>query len=218
MTAQVKVRKSGGRPRPAVPDTSFEQAAADRGARLVAGIDEAGRGPLAGPVCAAAVILASDDIPAGLADSKTLTPARREALYEDILRRAQAVGIGLSPAGEIDRINILQATFAAMRRAVAGLARPPDWVLVDGRHMPAGLPCPGEAIVKGDARSVSIAAASIVAKVTRDRLMQRLDRAYPEYGFAGHAGYPTAAHRQTLARIGPCPFHRMSFAPLRDRR
>ena len=205
------------RPAATGPDMAHEGAAWARGHRLVAGVDEAGRGPLAGPVSAAAVIFAPGRAPAGLADSKTLSPARREALFDAIMAQALAVGIGLSPAQEIDRVNILQATMAAMRRAVAALCLQPDCVLVDGRHVPEGLPCSGLAIVKGDGASVSIAAASIVAKVTRDRVMRQLGRRYPEYGFERHAGYPTKAHRAALERFGPCPFHRLSFAPLNRR-
>jgi ribonuclease HII len=196
-------------------DFSFETGQIASGFRIVAGVDEAGRGPLAGPVVAAAVVLDPDHIPQGLADSKTLSARRREALFDRIVHSSRAVGIGMAPAWEIDAINIRQATFAAMRRAVSALAWPPDYVLIDGRDVPPGLPCPAQAIVKGDARALSIAAASIVAKVVRDRAMTRLSHSYPHYGFEQHAGYPTAAHRQALAQFGPCPFHRMSFAPLK---
>ncbi len=178
-------------------------------------MDEAGRGPLAGPVAAAAVILDPDDLPEGVDDSKALAADEREALFEVILAKALAVGIGFAPPREIDRVNIRQATFAAMRRAVGALVLPPDYVLVDGRDPPAVLALPGEAIVKGDATCVSIAAASILAKVARDRLMVRLDRTYPAYGFARHKGYPTPSHVVALRRHGPCAAHRMSFAPCR---
>ena len=177
----------------------------------VAGIDEAGRGPLAGPVSAAAVILDPAAVPPGIDDSKALTAEKRDALFDAILGTALAVGIGLAPAGEIDAVNIRQATFAAMRRAVRALGIAPDHLLVDGRDLPPGLPCPARALVRGDALSLSIAAASIVAKVTRDRLMTRLDSAYPAYGFRSHKGYPTAAHREAILRHGPTPYHRLSF-------
>ncbi len=182
---------------------------------VIAGVDEAGRGPLAGPVTAAAVVFAKDAIPPGLADSKTLSPARREQLFDAIMAQALAVAIGSSPAQEIDAINIRQATFAAMRRALAGLALRPDGALIDGRDKPPGIPCPAQAIIKGDAKSVSIAAASIVAKVTRDRLMDRLAADCPGYGFERHAGYPTAAHREAIKRLGPSPWHRRSFRLLK---
>ena len=177
----------------------------------MAGIDEAGRGPLAGPVSAAAVILDPAAVPPGIDDSKALTAAKREALFDAILGSALAVGIGLAPAAEIDAVNIRQATFAAMRRAVRSLAIAPDHLLVDGRDLPPGLPCPARALVGGDALSLSIAAASIVAKVTRDRLMGRLDPVHPVYGFRVHKGYPTAAHREAILRHGPTPYHRLSF-------
>nr|WP_309242802.1 ribonuclease HII [Lichenibacterium sp. 6Y81] len=177
----------------------------------MAGVDEAGRGPLAGPVSAAAVILDPAALPPGIDDSKALTAEKREALFDAILGSALAVGVGLAPAAEIDAVNIRQATFAAMRRAVRALAVAPDHLLIDGRDVPPGLPCPARALVKGDALSLSIAAASIVAKVTRDRLMVRLDALHPGYGFRIHKGYPTAAHRAAIMRHGPTPFHRLSF-------
>ena len=180
----------------------------------VAGIDEVGRGPLAGPVCVAAVILDRDNLPHGIDDSKKLSAARRAALYEEICARALAVSVALAPAAEIDALNIRGATLASMTRAARALAIAPRFVLVDGRDLPS-LYCPGRAVIKGDATSLSIAAASIVAKVTRDRLMARLDGLHPGYGFAGHAGYPTAAHRAALKASGPCPEHRRSYAPVR---
>ncbi|MDI9849147.1 ribonuclease HII [Rhodoblastus sp. 17X3] len=180
----------------------------------VAGIDEVGRGPLAGPVCVAAVILDADNPPEGLDDSKKLSPLRRETLYEEILSRALAVSVTLAPAAEIDALNIRGATLACMGRAARGLSVAPRFALVDGRDLPP-LPCPGRAIIKGDATSLSIAAASIVAKVTRDRLMARLDARHPGYGFANHAGYPTPAHRAALTALGPCREHRRSYAPVR---
>lgn len=153
-------------------------------------------------------------MPPGIDDSKALTANKREALFDAILGTALAVGIGLAPAAEIDALNIRQATFAAMRRAVRALAVAPDHLLIDGRDVPPGLPCPARALVKGDALSLSIAAASIVAKVTRDRLMTRLDAAHPAYGFRIHKGYPTAAHRAAILRHGPTPHHRFSFGPV----
>ena len=210
-----KPARSGKSAAPLVADFSFETGQIAAGFRIVAGVDEAGRGPLAGPVVAAAVVLNPDSIPPGLADSKVLSASRREALFDQILHSSSAVGIGMASAREIDALNIRQATFAAMRRAICALAWMPDYALIDGRDVPPGLPCPARAIVKGDARALSIAAASIVAKVVRDRAMTRLSQSYPHYGFEKHAGYPTAAHRAALTKSGPCPFHRMSFAPLK---
>ena len=185
------------------------------GFRAVVGVDEVGRGPLAGPVTAAAVILDPDDVPEGLADSKALPAEARHEACSAILLRAQAVGIGFATPDEIDALNIRQATFLAMRRALASLAVVPDYVLVDGHDLPS-LPVPTlprEAIVKGDATCASIAAASIVAKVARDRLMVRHHGHDPRYGFHNHKGYATAEHRDALKRHGPSPFHRRSFAP-----
>lgn len=199
---------------PEGPDFSVELRLRKAGTWPVAGTDEAGRGPLAGPVVAAAVILDPDDIPEGLDDSKKLSLVKREALYEEILRRA-VVSVASSGPLLIDRINILRASLDAMRRAVHGLAIVPVHVLADGRDVPPGLPCRGEALIKGDARSFSIAAASIVAKVTRDRMMARAAACYPGYGFEQHAGYATAVHRAAIDAQGPCPLHRMSFRPLR---
>lgn len=186
-----------------------------RGQGLVAGLDEAGRGPLAGPVVAAAVVLDLDRVPEGLADSKALPRPERERLFEAILAGAR-VGIASLPHDEIDRLNIRRASLAAMARAFAALPCRPTVALVDGNDPPV-LPCRVEAIVGGDASVASIAAASIVAKVVRDRMMRRLDAAFPAYGFARNAGYPTQAHRAALAEAGPCAYHRRSFAPLRDR-
>ena len=180
----------------------------------VAGVDEVGRGPLAGPVCVAAVILDPKNLPQGLDDSKKLSASRREALSVEIFARALAVSVALAPAAEIDAVNIRQATLNAMARAARALALPPQFVLVDGKDLPE-LPCPGRAVIKGDATSLSIAAASIVAKVARDRLMARLDGLHPGYGFAVHAGYPTAAHRAALRQLGPCREHRRSYKPVR---
>jgi ribonuclease HII len=183
----------------------------------LAGIDEAGRGPLAGPVVAAAVIL-DDETPAGLADSKQLSPARRAAQFDIILSQARAVAIGTASASEIDALNIRRATHLAMRRAVMGLSLQPALLLVDGNDT-AGLEAwsgaPAEAIVKGDGKSASIAAASIIAKVMRDRMMKRLDESFPAYGFASHQGYGAPAHLAAILRCGPCPHHRFSFAPVK---
>ena len=178
----------------------------------VAGVDEAGRGPLAGPVVAAAVVLDPDRIPEGLDDSKLIPPARREELFEAIVATAD-VAVASVSAARIDIIDIRQATLEAMRRAIRALCRPPAFILVDGRDLP-GWPGPGEAVIKGDRLVASIAAASIVAKVTRDRMMSRLGTHYPVYGFERHAGYATAAHRSALVSQGPCPFHRMTFGML----
>ena len=180
---------------------------------LIAGVDEVGRGPLAGPVLAAAVILDPAHPIAGLADSKALSAARRERLAEDIRAHALAWALGRAEAAEIDRINILQATLLAMQRAVAQLRIQPVQVLVDGNRCPV-LHCPCTAIVKGDATVPAISAASILAKVARDAELCALDQRYPEYGFAQHKGYPTAAHRAALQRFGPCAEHRRSFAPV----
>ena len=177
---------------------------------LVCGIDEAGRGPLAGPVCAAAVILPEDWEPAGLDDSKKLSSRKREALYEVITAHALAWSVAYASETEIDEVNILQATFLAMRRALAGLSLKPDFALVDGNRDPT-LGIPTRCEVGGDGRFAAIAAASILAKVSRDRLMDAYDREYPAYGFLRHKGYPTKAHYQALAAYGPCPIHRRSF-------
>jgi ribonuclease HII len=200
---------------PAEPTDRFERRARRRGARLVAGLDEAGRGPLAGPVVAAAVFFESRRrIPSGLTDSKKLNRAERERLYGLIVVDAH-VSVAVSSRARIDRMNILRASLWAMSRALAGLPCQPDHVLVDGRDLPPGLPCSGEAIVGGDGLSASIAAASIVAKVTRDRLMAAMGRTFPGYGFEQHMGYCTAGHLDALERHGPCPHHRRSFAPVR---
>ena len=201
---------------PAKPHFRTERRLIKQALWPVAGIDEAGRGPLAGPVAAAAVILDQHDLPAGLDDSKALTPPARERLYGLILAKALAVGVAFASAEEIDRVNIRQATFLAMRRSLAALSLAPVHALVDGNDLPPGLCCSAQAIVKGDAISMSIAAASIVAKVTRDRLMRRLHDHHPVYGFADHVGYATPFHRAAIARHGPSPFHRVSFAPCRN--
>lgn len=194
------------------PDFTREAALLRGGVMPVAGVDEAGRGPLAGPVVAAAVILDPDRVPEGLNDSKQLAADRREALFEAILATAD-VAVASVSAASIDATDIRQATLRAMTRAVAGLRRSPRHILVDGRDLP---PCgvAGEAVIRGDGLVASIAAASIVAKVTRDRLMSRLGRQFPGYGFERHAGYATAVHRDAIRALGPCPFHRLSFGPL----
>ncbi len=196
------------------PDFSLENAAGGR----VAGVDEAGRGPWAGPVIAAAVMFGADGPPRALraliADSKQLAPARRATVHPRILASAEAA-VGMAAVAEIDGMNILQATLLAMRRAVVRLPAGPDLVLVDGNRAPA-LACPVRAVVGGDRLSLSIAAASIVAKVTRDRLMARLAIHHPGYGWERNAGYGTAEHRAALARLGPCAEHRRSFRPIRD--
>ncbi len=183
-------------------------------AGLVAGVDEAGRGPLAGPVIAGAVILDPDNPVEGLKDSKRLTAARREVLYEEIRVRALAWAVGRAEVEEIDRINILQATMLAMQRAVAALLPAAEYALIDGNRCP-DLACPAEAIVKGDSRVAAISAASIMAKVTRDREMQLLDERYPGYGLARHKGYPSKAHIEALESLGVSPIHRRSYAPVR---
>ena len=180
---------------------------------LLAGVDEAGRGPLAGPVVAAAVILDPRQPIAGLADSKKLTARRRERLYDEICAKALCCSIALASVAEIDRLNILQATLLAMQRAVAGLRLPPAKVLVDGNRLPT-LGVLAEAIVDGDATVPAISAASILAKVQRDRWCAEVDVEWPQYGFAAHKGYGTAAHLAALQALGPCALHRRSFAPV----
>lgn len=188
----------------------YEDSAKARGAKVVCGIDEAGRGPLAGPVFASAVILPEHCEIEGLNDSKKLSPKKREALFPVIEERAVSYGIGFATEREIDEINILQATFLAMERAFDELRKRPDLALVDGNRAPL-LGVPVQTIVKGDALSASIAAASILAKVSRDRLMRQIDSIYPEYGFAKHKGYGTAQHVAMLRKYGPCPVHRKTF-------
>ncbi|GAB4267300.1 MAG: ribonuclease HII [Deferrisomatales bacterium] len=181
-----------------------------RGYRRVCGVDEVGRGPLAGPVVAAAVVFPPGGGVEGLGDSKTLSPARRAALVPAIREAALGVGIGTASPREIDRLNILRASLLAMERALEELAVQPDFLLVDGTHRVAS-PLPQCPLVRGDARSLAVAAASIVAKEHRDALMVEYGRAYPGYGFEEHKGYPTRAHREALRRLGPCPIHRRSF-------
>ena len=183
---------------------------------MLAGVDEAGRGPLAGPVYAAAVILEPGITIAGLGDSKALSARRREALATEIREHALAWCVAQASVQEIDDLNILQATFLAMRRAVLGLSVAPHKVLVDGNRVPPGLPCPAQAIVKGDATVAEISAASILAKTARDACCLELHQQFPDYGFDQHKGYGTALHRERLLALGPCAAHRQSFAPVRQ--
>ncbi|WP_127959689.1 ribonuclease HII [Serratia microhaemolytica] len=183
-------------------------------AKWIAGVDEVGRGPLVGAVVTAAVILDPKQPIIGLADSKKLSEKRRNALYDEITAKALAWSLGRAEAAEIDQLNILQATLLAMQRAVAALSLRPDLVLIDGNRCPA-LPMPAQAIIKGDSRVAEISAASILAKVTRDREMAELDRQFPDYGFRQHKGYPTALHLEKLASLGPTAHHRRSFSPVK---
>lgn len=193
--------------------TNYEFDAAIRGQErlLLAGVDEAGRGPLAGPVYAAAVILRPEEPVAGVNDSKKLSEKKREQLFEEICTHAAAWAVACASVEEIEQHNILQATFLAMRRAVEALPIVPAYILVDGNRLPSGLPAPAEAVVKGDALSASIAAASILAKVSRDRYLRELDRQYPAYGFSKHKGYGTRAHMDAIRAYGVTPAHRPSF-------
>lgn len=195
------------------PDLRYERKLWHAGLEAVAGVDEAGVGPMAGPVVAAAVIFAPEAFIKGVHDSKQLRPEKREELFPLIQERAYCVGIGVAEVDEIDRLNIYHATTAALMRAIQALAREPQHVLVDGRRI-AGLATPQTRIVGGDRKSFCIAAASIIAKVTRDRLMRDYDVSYPNYGFAQHKGYCTAEHVAAVERLGPSPIHRTSFAPV----
>lgn len=194
---------------------AFEQQALRRGHRIIAGIDEAGRGPLAGPVVAAAVILPEGLRIDGVNDSKQLSPETRERLFDIIMNQAVSVGIGMADAGLIDRINILQATRHAMLEAVGMLSPQPDILLIDGIST-IDSPLPQKTIKKGDSLSLSIAAASIVAKVSRDRLMRELDLSHPGYGFASHKGYGCVSHMEAIRLLGPCNVHRLSFSGVRE--
>ncbi|WP_281546022.1 ribonuclease HII [Grimontia sp. SpTr1] len=185
-------------------------------ARLIAGVDEVGRGPLVGAVVTAAVILDPNKPIEGLTDSKKLTDKKRAVLFEEIKEKALAWSLGRAEPEEIDDINILSATMLAMERAVAGLNIKPDFVLIDGNRVPKGLNIPAEAVIKGDLRVAEISAASILAKVVRDREMEELDAQYPQYGFAKHKGYPTKAHFEALAEHGAIPEHRKSFKPVKN--
>lgn len=194
-----------------MPDFTYEKAAMESGFKLICGVDEAGRGPLAGPVCAAAVILSEDTEIEGLNDSKKLSEKKREALYDIIKEKAVAYSIAYGTLEEIEEFNILEATFIAMNRAIDGLKTKPDFALIDGNRVPKGIKIPCETVVKGDAKSSSIAAASILAKVTRDRLLLEYDQQYPQYNFKKHKGYGTKEHTDLILEYGPCPIHRMSF-------
>jgi ribonuclease HII len=197
------------------PTFAHEQEFWDQNKPLVAGIDEAGRGPIAGPCVASSVILDPHDYPRGLNDSKKLSTARLEALYAEIMSKAVAVSVGIATHIQIDEMNIRQATFYAMREAALGLSVPADAFIVDGNAMPPGLGKPAKDVISGDALSLSVAAASIIAKVARDRMMREYALQYPQYGFEYHMGYPTKAHVAAINEHGPCPIHRMTFGPLK---
>ena len=194
-----------------MPDYSYEKAAENSGFKLICGVDEAGRGPLAGPVCAAAVILPDDLEIEGLNDSKKLSEKKREQLYDVITEKALAYSVAYGTLEEIEEKNILNATFLAMNRAIEGLQLKADFALIDGNKIPTGIKIPAAAIVKGDAKSMSIAAASILAKVSRDRLLMEYDKKYPQYQFAKHKGYGTKLHTDLIKEFGPCEIHRLSF-------
>ena len=194
-----------------MPDFSYEFAAKNKGYKFVCGVDEAGRGPLAGPVCAAAVILPADCIIDGLNDSKKISEKKREMLFDVIVDKALSYSIAYGTLAEIEEYNILEATYIAMNRAIDGLDIKPDFALIDGNRIPKGIAIPCETVVKGDSKSCSIAAASSLAKVTRDRLMLEYDKKYPEYFFAQHKGYGTKAHYEAIKQHGVCDIHRLSF-------
>ncbi|SFM45140.1 ribonuclease HII [Thermodesulforhabdus norvegica] len=193
----------------------FDETFRRKGYGCIAGVDEAGRGPLAGPVVAAAVVMPEGIVVEGIADSKSLPAGDRELIFSEMMRKRLPVGIACIPPHVIDRLNILRATHLAMARAVLNLPVKPNLILVDGPHPIPDLPIPSRAVVKGDSKSLAIAAASIVAKVFRDRIMKRYDALYPEYGFGRHKGYPTREHLAAIERFGPCPIHRLSFGGLR---
>ena len=194
-----------------MPDYEFEKAAALSGFSCICGVDEAGRGPLAGPVCAAAVILPTGAVIEGLDDSKKLTEKKRERLYDIIKQTAVAYSVAYGTLEEIETANILEATYLAMNRAIEGLTVKPDFALIDGNRVPRGIKIPCETVVKGDSRSMSVAAASVLAKVTRDRLMLEYDKKYLEYNFKKHKGYGTKEHTELIKQYGPCEIHRLSF-------
>lgn len=200
---------------PPIDTLVFEQRARNRGYRLIAGIDEAGRGALAGPVVAAAVVLPIGVRIEGVDDSKKLSPETRERLFDVIMAHALRVGVGMASAKVIDRINILQATRLAMQEAVGKLSPQPDFLLIDGISRIAS-PLPQQTIKKGDSLSLSIAAASIIAKVSRDRLMRELDLKHPGYGLAGHKGYGSASHMEAIRQLGPSPIHRLTFGGVKE--
>lgn len=193
-----------------MPDYSFENAARESGFKLVCGVDEAGRGPLAGPVCAAAVILPEDCLIEGLNDSKKLSEKKREALYDVIIEKAVDYHVAFGTLEEIEQYNILNATYFAMNRAIEGL-REVDFALIDGNRVPTDIKVQCATVVKGDSKSMSIAAASVLAKVTRDRLLMEYDEKYPLYEFAKHKGYGTKLHTDLIKQHGPCEIHRLSF-------
>lgn len=194
-----------------MPDLEFETLAKAKGFKAVCGVDEAGRGPLAGPVCAAAVILPENCEIEGLNDSKKLSEKKREALFDVIKEKAIAYSIAFGSLEEIEEFNILEATFIAMNRAIDGLKTPADYALIDGNRVPKNIKVPCETIVKGDGKSLSVAAASVLAKVTRDRLLLEIDEQYPQYNFKKHKGYGTKEHTDLILKYGPCPVHRLSF-------
>ena len=195
-----------------MPDYEFEKAAVNSGFSCICGVDEAGRGPLAGPVCAAAVILPKGAVIKGLDDSKKLTEKKRERLYDIIKQTAVAYSVAYGTLEEIETVNILEATYLAMNRAIEGLTVKPDFALIDGNRVPRGIKIPCETVVKGDSKSMSVAAASVLAKVTRDRLMLEYDKKYPEYNFKKHKGYGTKEHTELIGKeYGPCEIHRLSF-------
>ncbi|MBQ4179031.1 MAG: ribonuclease HII [Elusimicrobia bacterium] len=195
----------------------FDKDFYNKGLQFVSGVDEAGRGPLAGPVVAAAVILPKDIFIDGVNDSKKLTEKKRNVLFEEIKKKAFSYGIGIVDAKTIDEINILQATFLAMRKALEQLSVKPELVLIDGNHTIPNLQNKQQAIVSGDAKSACIACASILAKVTRDNMMYEYAKQYPQYNFEKHKGYGTKAHIEAIEKYGPCPIHRMTFAPLNSK-
>lgn len=194
-----------------MPDFELEAAAKSRGYNAVCGVDEAGRGPLAGPVCAAAVILDPDTEISGINDSKKLSEKKREALFDVIIEKAVAYGIAFATVEEIEEHNILNATYLAMNRAIEQLENKADFALIDGNRVPVGITIDCQTVVKGDAKSMSVAAASILAKVTRDRLLLEYDEKFPQYNFAKHKGYGTAEHMDAIRKFGPCEVHRPSF-------
>ena len=194
-----------------MPDFNYEITAAKRGYKYICGVDEAGRGPLAGPVCAAAVILPDGCVIEGLNDSKKISAKKRERLYDEIIEKAVGWSVAFGSVEEIESVNILKATYLAMNRAIDGLPVKADYAIIDGNRVPDGIKIQCETVVGGDSKSCSVAAASIIAKVTRDRLLMKYDRQYPEYGFAKHKGYGTAAHYDAIRKYGITPIHRPSF-------
>ena len=194
-----------------MPDFSYENIARQKGYKFICGVDEAGRGPLAGPVCAAAVILPPDCIIDGLNDSKKISEKKREMLFEQIIQKAVSYSVAYGTLEEIEKYNILEASYLAMNRAIDGLSQKADFALIDGNRIPKNIKIPCETVVKGDSKSCSVAAASILAKVTRDRLMLEYDKKYPQYNFAKHKGYGTKAHYEAIKEYGVCEIHRLSF-------